>query len=163
MGSMSPSRRVALTVVLLAVLALNLACPGPPPAPMPIVCSTPAASAVVDELLATARVERGGQGITMVATDLQWIGAGAPECAGATLRLLDRDGIVYDTLEVALATEPTANGRRAQSSAYFLLGPEPCGAVVEVTSYGRTIRVDVEGREQLFCPPSPDAGAEDGS
>src|SRR5690606_13713980 len=93
LAPLSPARRVASALAVLALLALNLACPEGPSGPPPTrFCQGAPESASVDALEVRAYPELGGQGLRMVAVDVTWIGSGAPACANAEVLLFDDAG-----------------------------------------------------------------------
>jgi hypothetical protein len=156
---MTPVRRVATAALLVALLAFNLACPGPPPGPPPVeTCEGAPADADVSALSGTAELTFGAQGSQMVVVEPAWTGAGAPACAIVTARLLDASGLEVAAQTIALATEATSDGRRAVSGLQLIVDDPPCEARVALTSYGRAAVLDVAGADDC----TPDAGSDSG-
>ena len=128
----------------MALLAFNLACPGPAPAPPDVeTCEGAPADADVSGLGGTAELLYGAQGSPMVMIEPSWTGAGVPECALVTARLVDASGAELAMQTIALGTEATSDGRRARSGFFFIVDATLCGARVELASYGRAATLDV--------------------
>jgi hypothetical protein len=148
----------------MALLAFNLACPGPAPAPPDVeTCEGAPADAAISGLGGTAELRYGAQGSPMVMVEPSWTGAGAPECALVTARLVDASGAELAMQTVALETEATDDGRRALSGFFFIVDGLLCGARVELASYGRTATLDVTSYDcETDGGPSDDGGPGDG-
>lgn len=154
-------RRVASAIAIAALLALNLACPGPPPGPPPVeTCSGAPSVASVDALEVSAHFATGGQGATMIVCDVRWLGADVPACASADFVLRNAEGDVFESRSFSLSTVESDGGRASETGVYFIVDGV-CRASVEVTSYGHTVVVEAINTDwpcDQDAGPASDAG-----
>ncbi len=160
---MTARRRVFSAAAILALLALNLGCPSCSGPPHVDHCSNAPDDATIDGIAAQSHFQTGLQGSTMILTDVEWLGAGAPSCARAHFVLRDDTGQMIDERDDMLSTDAADGGRAASTSVFFIPHENLCHATVDVTSYGHTATADVWSNGYL-CPhdggPGDDASAE---